>query len=540
MAYANIYVGENVQSFKSSPKFDNIDMVILNLDENNFVSSPYAKIVDMEVSEAALMTNTALTYAYIGNETGYTRNRWYRYTNGAWAVAGTYTPWRNRSNGRYTFTYDAAEGKWKYGSTYYSADEMLLNWAVEVYYSASDAGKAGDTITVVKFSDSDPESEEQEKQSLELNCEITRSGRTMEANCPLVKPAARQNIADSLLANLRNYQYQPFTAGGAEVNPLAELGDGITAHGMYGGLYQQDLEFNSLMTSDIAAPADEELDHEYTYESASERKYSRKFADIGAEFKIHADEIEARVTKIGTGDGFSWRLVYESFSVKAGTTEVFKVDKDGTHVIGDGTFTGTVYATAGEFTGTVKASQIQGSTITGGSINIGNGNFVVDSNGNLTANSGTFNGNVYAKNIQYGGSAGTFSGAGLTPQTIGYNNSGALVGSWYSGAVGGNLFDESTYDYKNYPSYFRAGYIMGVTGIGCGGSMSVSSISIGGQKALKSFSRPLTSAYVTMSFDYVYCMNSAGTSSVGVPYVSNYDTNTDSWAYGFFYPEPTN
>ena len=78
--------------------------------------------------------------------------------------------------------------------------------------------------------------------------------------------------------------------------------------------------------------------------------------------------------------------------------------------------------------------------ITGGSIDIGNGKFRVDSAGNLYATSGTFSGNVYAKNIQYGGNYGTFSGAGLTAGSIAYGSSGALGSSWYNGALGGNNF----------------------------------------------------------------------------------------------------
>lgn len=48
----------------------------------------------------------------------------------------------------------------------------------------------------------------------------------------------------------------------------------------------------------------------------------------------------------------------------------------------------------------IKANtEISAPTIKGGNINIGNGNFVVDQWGNLTANSGTFKGTVLAENI---------------------------------------------------------------------------------------------------------------------------------------------
>lgn len=68
--------------------------------------------------------------------------------------------------------------------------------------------------------------------------------------------------------------------------------------------------------------------------------------------------------------------------------------------------------------GAVTASNL---SITGGSININNGAFYVSAQGALTATSGTFEGNVYAKNIQHSTSdsrIGTFSGAGITDLSI--------------------------------------------------------------------------------------------------------------------------
>ena len=357
MAFQKIYVGENVQGFTFAPKFEAVDKIILNIDKDNYVSSPYAKIIDVtEVSKAEDMTDTSIVYGYVGKEEGYAENNWYIYRNGQWTPNGEYTPWRSRRNATYVFEYDAEQGKWNYDGDLYTASQMQTEWCVEMYFASSDAAKAGDKITVIKFGDSDQANEKESKQSLQLQCDISRSGRVMEGNCPLCKPSARQTIADNLLRSLKGMTYQPYTATGAEVNPLAELGDGITAHGVYGGLYQQDLDFNSLMNSSIGAPADEELDHEFTYESATERRYNRQFADVGSELEIHSDEISARVTRTGTGDGFSWSLLETAFIVsKLGKTpvDVLTIDKTGLHVIGDGTFTGTVEA--GKFLGgTIK------------------------------------------------------------------------------------------------------------------------------------------------------------------------------------------
>lgn len=78
-------------------------------------------------------------------------------------------------------------------------------------------------------------------------------------------------------------------------------------------------------------------------------------------------------------------------------------------------------------------------SIQGGSISIG-GNFSVDSDGNLSANNGTFRGNVYAGNIQYGGNYGTMGGGGITPGSINTGSGGQLDVSGVGGVSGGLHF----------------------------------------------------------------------------------------------------
>lgn len=457
MAVGSVHIGGNVQTFKSSPKFDVVDMVILNIDENTYVSSPYVKINTVEWEASKL----------------------------------------GKSNGKYVFTYDAEAGVWKLNSS----EANLSSYGITVAYNVDSVGaKAGDTITVNRMGET--ATTENPSPDIQVIAELTRSGKTLEANCPLCKPANRQQIADNLLQSLSGYGYQPFQATGAEVNPLAELGDGLTVNWVYAGMYQQDLTFDQLMVSDIAAPYEEELESEYSYEDSSERTYRRKFADIAAEFEIHSDEIAARVTREGTGDGFSWSLVETGFSVKAGDKVIFRVDKDGTYTDGTGEFSGKIIGGSikiGEYFSVDKngylsaksgkigcldiysghlstkgltwySTQEQGfyvgdeyglklgnkfkvdisgnlecssakvtggsieigdkfsvdaygnlecssAKITGGSISIGN-KFSVDINGNLQAASGTFEGNVYAKNINYNGDAGFFNGAGVATNSV--------------------------------------------------------------------------------------------------------------------------
>ena len=76
----------------------------------------------------------------------------------------------------------------------------------------------------------------------------------------------------------------------------------------------------------------------------------------------------------------------------------------------------------------IQANQtLRAPTIQGGQLNIGNGNFVVDSNGNLTARSGTFSGNL-------SGAKGTFSGD-IT------GASGTFSGNVYAKNIRGDLVE---------------------------------------------------------------------------------------------------
>lgn len=65
---------------------------------------------------------------------------------------------------------------------------------------------------------------------------------------------------------------------------------------------------------------------------------------------------------------------------------------------------GTTIGYEGVFTnGTVSGSKLIGNTIEGGSLDIGDGNFTVDEDGNLTANSGVFKGTVQGATFKTAG-----------------------------------------------------------------------------------------------------------------------------------------
>ena len=123
--------------------------------------------------------------------------------------------------------------------------------------------------------------------------------------------------------------------------------------------------------------------------------------------------------------------------------------------------------------GSVTAKSL---SIQGGTISIG-GNFYVDANGNLSANSGTFAGNVYAGNIKYEATtsgAGTVSGAALTLGTVtaGLGANDTPIGQLSLGAclsLGyADLFNAATGNgTSTYPNYFTAGRLIAMTSVRC-------------------------------------------------------------------------
>lgn len=171
------------------------------------------------------------------------------------------------------------------------------------------------------------------------------TGRVLKVVNPWV---TSQAMADNILASVEGFEYQPFTAEEALLDPAAELGDGITVNGVSSTIFKQDIEFSRLMKSDISAPHDEEVIHEYGgYVTPEERRYAREFDEIRAQLKIAADSISAEVVK-KTGENatgtFGWELTDDSWRIYNENGDLLTVSADGFVFNGDGTFNGKVSA----------------------------------------------------------------------------------------------------------------------------------------------------------------------------------------------------
>ena len=313
-------------------------------------------------------------------------------------------------------------------------------------------------------------------------------------------------MAETLLSRVLGFQYQPFTASGAHLDPSVELGDGVTVGKVYSGVFTKDVSHGPLYTADISAPGGEKINYQYEYKSPQERKVERQNREIRASLSIQADritqevaerqaqaeefratfevqsqQISAKVSKTGgSSSSFGWELTDTSWTLKANSSTVLQATKSGVEI------TGKITATSGKIGGFDIQSnylsyngQTWGGTNTAGAyigisgIQLGK-NFKVDMQGNLTASSGTFTGNVYAGNIQYGNSAGYLSGSGISSGSISGNRLGAntVTTAYTSGGMNPSL---------GYADYANGALVGGYNSVSIGEDMFY----LGGARVMK-------------------------------------------------------
>ena len=244
----------------------------------------------------------------------------------------------------------------------------------------------------------------------------TDTGRTLT----IENPFGTQEMAENILASLAGYQYQPYAANSALLDPAAEIGDAATINAVMGGIYEIRQKFTRLAESDISAPYDEEIDHEYPYNPPADRKIARQAAQTRSEFAVQSGLIAAKVSQVG-GDSqsFGWELLSDSFTLTANGRDVFMCDENGIVVdgeirarsgvigVGPNAFTISDKAIYNGVTG-VGDTEHYGVYLGTDGIQLGKGAFSVDSMGNLVASSATLSGEVHAQSGTIGSGESVF------------------------------------------------------------------------------------------------------------------------------------
>lgn len=200
------------------------------------------------------------------------------------------------------------------------------------------------------------------------------TGMEVIASCP----HATQPMVNALLQAMKGYRYQAYEAGAANIDPAAELGDGVTVGGIYSPLSK--LSDDGRGYAGISSPGEAEMEDEYPAEGYITQEFNRKIAETRTTITKTSEEIMLKVEGI---DG-------KYTEVKTTLDGLTVTDASGTTKInGSSIKTDNLYVDAANIKGTLTADQIQTGSIRVGDLKDGL-NYAtktyVDNNAGLNAN----------------------------------------------------------------------------------------------------------------------------------------------------------
>lgn len=141
------------------------------------------------------------------------------------------------------------------------------------------------------------------------------SGLEITATCP----HATQEMVNALLSQLQGYQYQSFTADAANLDPSAELGDGVTVSGVYSTLSRLDDDGEGF--PDISAPGEVALEEEYPAAGPMTQEFNRQIAQTRSLISKTSEEILLQVYDLGDQvSSISTKLGSITLTVQNGST----------------------------------------------------------------------------------------------------------------------------------------------------------------------------------------------------------------------------
>lgn len=115
------------------------------------------------------------------------------------------------------------------------------------------------------------------------------TGMEIVASCP----HATQPMVNALLQAMKGYQYQAYEAGAANIDPAAELGDGVTVGDIYSPLSK--LSDDGRGYADISSPGELEMEDEYPSGGYITQEFNRKIAETKATITKTSEEINLKV-----------------------------------------------------------------------------------------------------------------------------------------------------------------------------------------------------------------------------------------------------
>lgn len=165
------------------------------------------------------------------------------------------------------------------------------------------------------------------------------TGMEVIASCP----HATQPMVSALLQTMKGYQYQAYEAGAANIDPAAELGDGVTVGGIYSPLSK--LSDDGRGYAGISSPGEAEMEDEYPAEGYITQEFNRKIAETRSTITKTSEEImlkvkgvDGRVTSLSTSiDG-----IEANISSLNGSITNIKADINGLRTTVSGKIDGSI------------------------------------------------------------------------------------------------------------------------------------------------------------------------------------------------------
>lgn len=118
------------------------------------------------------------------------------------------------------------------------------------------------------------------------------TGMEVIASCP----HATQPMVNALLQTMKGYRYQAYEASAANIDPAAELGDGVTVGGIYSPLSK--VSDDGRGYAGISSPGEAEMEDEYPSEGYITQEFNRKIAETRSTITKTSEEINLKVEGI--------------------------------------------------------------------------------------------------------------------------------------------------------------------------------------------------------------------------------------------------
>ena len=169
------------------------------------------------------------------------------------------------------------------------------------------------------------------------------TGMEITASCP----HATQAMVNALLQKMNGYQYQSYEAGAANIDPAAELGDGVTVGGIYSPLSK--ISDDGRGYAGISSPGEAEMEDEYPSDGYITQEFNRKIAETRSTITKTSEAIMLKVEGI---DG-------KYTEVKTTLDGLTVTDQSGTTKIkGSSIETTTLKVSSANITGTLTIGQL--------------------------------------------------------------------------------------------------------------------------------------------------------------------------------------